>query len=36
MAAMPDANANAALPPSMAAMFCSSANLVGFCVRAYS
>ncbi len=35
-AAMPDAKANAALPPSMAAMLASSAARVGFCVRAYS
>jgi len=36
MAAMPEANAYAALPPSMAAMFASRAARVGFCVRAYS
>ena len=36
LAAMPEANANAALPPSMAARLPSSALRVGFCVRAYS
>ena len=36
MAAMPDANANALLPLSIAAMFCSTARRVGFCVRPYS
>ena len=36
MAAMPEANANAALPPSIAARFPSRAARVGFCVRAYS
>jgi hypothetical protein len=36
MAAIPDANANAAVPPSIAAMFASRAARVGFCVRAYS
>jgi hypothetical protein len=35
-AAIPEANANAALPPSMAAMLASRAERVGFCVRAYS
>ena len=36
IAAIPDANAYAALPPSIAARFFSSAKRVGFCVRAYS
>ena len=36
IAAMPDAKANPALPPSIAAMLRSSAKRVGFCVRAYS
>ena len=36
IAAMPDAKAYAALPPSIAAMLRSSAARVGFCVRAYS
>ena len=36
IAAMPDANANAALPPSIAARLPSSAARVGFWVRAYS
>jgi N-acetylglucosamine-6-phosphate deacetylase len=33
---LPDANANAASPPSIAARFASTAERVGFCVRAYS
>ena len=36
MAAMPEANAKPALPPSIAARLASSAERVGFCVRAYS
>src|SRR5438132_188034 len=32
---MPDANANPAVPPSIAAMFPSSADRVGFCVPAF-
>ncbi len=36
IAAMPDANANAALPPSIAARLFSTARRVGFCVRPYS
>ena len=36
IAAMPEANANAACPPSIAARLRSTAVRVGFCVRAYS
>jgi hypothetical protein len=36
MAAIPEANAKPAAPPSMAATLASSVMRVGFCVRPYS